>query len=276
MKNVSYCALLVREVAKPFYSFLNQRTPQVLWVSKIRILRHFGQGLFKCSSLKYVLFSKERDTFTYNLENYESLANELATYFGTTPAHQFFFIQELVEGIRCGESKTYNIRRSRIGRHLLIYCVIRNVQPDLVIELGCKDGLGSLCILFALEKNSKGVLESVDIDPNSGKLLSGITSLRLQHTISDSIDFLKSFSGTFENVLAISDSVCDDSHIKKEYELASKIAKKIFYFQHNLGWSNLLPSRGPESKVLFFQEVSDHFFYGGRGSYIGEKRHDGK
>jgi hypothetical protein len=52
------------------------------------------------------------------------------------------------------------------------YAVVRALKPQLIVETGIKQGLGSLVLLAALERNAgeggSGRLISFDIDPFSG------------------------------------------------------------------------------------------------------------
>ena len=54
---------------------------------------------------------------------------------------------------------------------LLVYLMVRVFNPDTVLETGVANGVSSYYILNALNRNSKGTLYSVDVNPDVGGLL---------------------------------------------------------------------------------------------------------
>jgi predicted O-methyltransferase YrrM len=54
-----------------------------------------------------------------------------------------------------------------------LYLLTRLLQPEIVLETGVADGHSSFFFLKALERNGRGTLHSVDIDPSAGGLVSG-------------------------------------------------------------------------------------------------------
>lgn len=73
------------------------------------------------------------------------------------------------------------------GKRLAWYALVRLLEPSLVVETGVHDGLGSLLLLRALERNGGGGrLVSFDINPTAGWLVSaearGAWELRIEST----------------------------------------------------------------------------------------------
>ncbi|ACR41605.1 O-methyltransferase [Saccharolobus islandicus] len=54
----------------------------------------------------------------------------------------------------------------------LIYCLIREIKPQLVIETGVANGISTFLILNAIMKNGNGKLYSIDISKDVGVILS--------------------------------------------------------------------------------------------------------
>ncbi len=66
-------------------------------------------------------------------------------------------------------------RQPPLGKRLGWYALARLTRPHLIIETGVHDGLGSLVLLRALERNAQrgadGVLVSFDVNPAAGWLV---------------------------------------------------------------------------------------------------------
>ena len=57
---------------------------------------------------------------------------------------------------------------ARILASSVIYCVVRALKPEVVIETGVSNGVSTYYILSALERNDCGVLYSIDIEETLG------------------------------------------------------------------------------------------------------------
>jgi predicted O-methyltransferase YrrM len=49
--------------------------------------------------------------------------------------------------------------------HMALYCIVRAVQPEIMVETGVASGISSAFILRALRDNQKGRLFSIDLPP---------------------------------------------------------------------------------------------------------------
>lgn len=259
---------MFKRVLKVIYLELSFRFPQLLVLQKIRILKSRNVNIWSLISFKYILVGTELDTFSYNLRNINELAHLLSEYFSTEKNLQMDILNELVDS--AAQSKNYfsGLHEKKIGRYLFSYGMIRNIKPDLVIELGTKHGLGSICILQAIQRNNSGKLVSADVDMKSSNLTKNKQFANYDHSYIESVELLKNLKSKSETIFVISDSLCDDSYIKSEFKLCTTLARNRIYFQYNLGWSTLFD--GENVRVLEFTEVSDHFFYPGRTSRIYE------
>lgn len=54
---------------------------------------------------------------------------------------------------------------SQYGWREFLYLVVRAIRPNIMIETGSFDGLGTAVILLAMDKNNRGVLYTIDL-PN--------------------------------------------------------------------------------------------------------------
>jgi hypothetical protein len=163
------------------------------WIAKLKILRHYaGRGQSTAlERLLYVLWDPELDNFTYEIANEDELAAFVAQGTGVAAEQARAYIAELQD-----DAELRRLLRSRMGarwdrkntphygRRLGWYAIARAVGPELIVETGIHDGLGSALLLRALERNAAegraGRLVSVDIDPAAGWLVDDSLRARWQ------------------------------------------------------------------------------------------------
>jgi predicted O-methyltransferase YrrM len=151
------------------------------WLSKAASVRQVGAPLAR--NLGFVLADPEPANFTYELANEGELASWVAEVVGCEPAT----VSELFAEVRGDAELAARLRRATarhwlwtkpappFGKRLAWYAIVRVARPGLVIETGVHDGLGSLLLLRALERNAaggvRGRLVSFDINPTAGWLV---------------------------------------------------------------------------------------------------------
>jgi len=133
---------------------------------------------------KYLLIDPELDNFTYDLSNQDELVrflaeslhrdrDEIANY-ATEVANDLAF-QRLVRK-RLQTRRWDRKQRPHFGRRIGWYVVARALAPHVIVETGIHDGLGSVLLLRALERNTAegrtGRLISFDVNPRAGWLVS--------------------------------------------------------------------------------------------------------
>jgi hypothetical protein len=135
-------------------------------------------------NLAYIVLDPEIDNFTYDLGNVEDLVRFLADRLGADPAEVERYVREplgdreLLSSLRARTRWRFWVkRRPRFGRRLGWYAIARLTLPDVIVETGIHDGLGSTLLLRALELNSRehaveGELISFDPRPEAGWLVS--------------------------------------------------------------------------------------------------------
>ena len=146
------------------------------WLSKAASVRRVGAPLL--GNLRFVLADPEPANFTYELANEGELASWVAEVVGCEPSRA----AELFAEVRDDAELAARLRRATarhwlwskpsppFGKRVAWYAIVRLTQPALVIETGVHDGLGSLLLLRALERNAEGRLVSFDINPTAGWL----------------------------------------------------------------------------------------------------------
>ena len=165
------------------------RLSRLRWVRKARIARTYGASLRRdpLTVLGFVLLDPEVDTFTYDLANEHELVNVTARALGIAPQRVAERFDEARKDPVLGPGLARRVRwrfdfkrRVRFGRRYAWYAIARELKPAVVVETGIKDGLGSVLLLRALQRNaaegSPGRLISFDLYPDKGWL--GAEALR--------------------------------------------------------------------------------------------------
>jgi hypothetical protein len=174
--------LLPTPIAGPLHRAFDAVAPhagRLRWATKARTLRQYRGSLLKDPALsaRYVLLDPEIDNFTYDLANLDELAEFLAEATGAPRDRVDGLLREaemdpLLQRPEPLRRRLDRKRRPRYGRRLGWYVLARLQQPAVIVETGIHDGLGSLLLLRALERNAAeghpGELLSFDIDPQTG------------------------------------------------------------------------------------------------------------
>jgi hypothetical protein len=147
------------------------------WVAKARVLRMYGAPVRR--HLRYLAVGAEIDNFTYELANEGDLADFLVRVFDIDRQRAVDLLQEakrdelLARRLAAATRRRWWTKSSPpFGRRLGWYAIVRLVKPELVVETGIHDGLGSLILVRALERNAEegvhGRLVGFDIYPRAG------------------------------------------------------------------------------------------------------------
>ncbi len=153
------------------------------WFTKHRLMR--GSGLWRVdpfAAAGYLLLDPEIESFSYELANEHELIEIVSAAMGVDAATVATYCAEAHTDPELNALLSARVRwrpetkrRMPLGLRTLWYVLVRVRRPKLVIETGVLQGLGSLTILAALERNaaegSPGRLISVDTDPAAGWLV---------------------------------------------------------------------------------------------------------
>ncbi len=132
--------------------------------------------------LRFVLLDPETHSYTYDLDNEVELADYLAAVTQAPRERIAGYLAEARADPELNQRVSARVRwridskrRLPLGNRLLWYGLVRAVKPRTVVETGVHDGLGSLVVLRALERNAAegaaGELISLDFDPDAGWLV---------------------------------------------------------------------------------------------------------
>jgi hypothetical protein len=162
-----------------------RRLGRVRWLTKAEVIRRRG-GWWRTHpfrALAYIAWDPEVDTFTYDIENEAELVGCLAKVLAAPEERLREHLAELRHEPELNERLDQEVRRrpafkrrQRLAaHHLAAWLIIRETKPQVVVETGILDGLGSRTMLAALQLNEAegagGLLVSFDILPNAGSLV---------------------------------------------------------------------------------------------------------
>ena len=135
-------------------------------------------------SLDWLVRSRETTNYTYDLDslNVDQLCWFVAAVTGAEIGQVRAWTQELEKDEDLVDQMTRRLasnpfrrvcaKEPHWARRLGWYAIVRAAEPDHVVETGTHLGLGSCVIAAALLKNGHGRLTTIDIDPDSGYLIS--------------------------------------------------------------------------------------------------------
>ncbi len=245
------------------------------WISKAKEVRSVGAPLR--GNLRFVLSDPEPTNFTFELANEDQLVEWVADACGATPPEIARLLAEaradveLAERVRSATAGRWwwTKRCPPFGKRLAWYAFARALKPGLIIETGVHDGLGSMLLLRALERNRdearEGRLVSFDVNPRAGWLVGAhpLWELRVESSRVglDAVLRERGPVGIF-----IHDSLHTYEHERFEFELAaSSLASGGLLLTDNAHGTRALAdvcqSRGLRYRE-FHSLARDHFYPG--------------
>jgi hypothetical protein len=231
-------------------------------------------------NLRFVLTDPEPANFTYELANQDELGEWAAAVCGCEPGRADALIAEaqtdaeLASRLRQATAghRWWSKPAPPFGKRLAWYAIARTVKPQLAIETGVHDGLGSLLLLRALERNqaegAPGRLVSFDVNPAAGWLVQPrqhpLWELRIEPATTGLPEVLAAAPPL--GVL-IHDSLHTYENERAEFELAvPHLAENGVLISDNAHGTRALPDVCSDHGLLYaeFHERSrDHFYPGG-------------
>jgi hypothetical protein len=251
-----------------------RRLGRVRWFTKLRVLRRSGASPLRW--WRYLLFDPEVDSFTYAIANRAEVAAALARVLPQT--------QDDVE--RCLEETDSDqiLRRAlrqpwrhalwskRVpeprGYHQACWAITRLTKPSCVVETGILEGMGSVVILAALERNAteghEGELISFDVMPGAGALVPPWLRRRWSPVYVDAVSRLDEAIGSRRIGFLTSDSLPDASQIRRELEAGLRHRDEQFIASTT--WGSLDLDWPTDEIVTFTEQPVDHFYGGMTGA----------
>jgi len=161
------------------------------------VARYNGRQL--ATSAQWLARSREHTNYTYDLAplNLSHLAWFVADVASTSVGQARAMIDEigsnaeLVGHLRAAAAGSP--RRGltdldvRLGRRVGWYALVRLLKPDQVVETGTDKGLGTCVLAAAILANGTGRVTTVDINPDSGSLITAPYSDVVDRRLGDSV-----------------------------------------------------------------------------------------
>ncbi len=224
-------------------------------------------------SLRYLLHGRETDNFTYPIGNREELIDFVSGIAEAPRNRVAGYFAELEE-----DSTLLSWLRDRLatrkdrpsephyGRRIVWYALARLSRPQLIVETGVHDGLGSAVLLRALDQNGTGRLCGMDIKPGSGWMIPANLRGRFDFKLGPSLTSISALEGPVDMFLADSDHRYE--YERAEYEAVSpKLASTATLISDTAQDGNALRdfATARQRQFSFCREVSQKHWYPGAG-----------
>jgi Methyltransferase domain len=229
-------------------------------------------------SARWLVRSREHTNFTYDLteRNQEHLAWWVANLAGADVDEVRGFMGELVDDAdlkaHIRQATMHSDRRGladrdvRFGRRVGWYALTRALQPEHIVETGTDKGLGSCVFAAALLRNGHGRVTTVDVNPDSGYLITGRYASVVDRVMGDSIDVLRSGSTPVD--LFLHDSWHTFEHESGELAaVAPRLSHGAMVLSDNAHESDALLRWAEQSgrRFTFFREEPSGHWWPGDG-----------
>jgi predicted O-methyltransferase YrrM len=151
------------------------------WLHKARVVRQYDVNLLH--NARFVLLDPEPHNFTWEVDNRGELEAWVSEVSGCDAETARRLVQEAEDDavlnarLRSATKGRWLWTKARppFGKRFGWYALARVLHPRLIVETGVHDGLGSLLLLRALERNAEegyeGRLISFDVNPAAGWLV---------------------------------------------------------------------------------------------------------
>lgn len=247
--------------------------------AKVWAVRTYARAMLKHPgrALSFVLFDPELDNYTYALENLDELGEFLARLFGWPRDAVDAAIHELEDDdtLRAALNTRLCARPDRkpvalYGRRAGWYVMARLLRPQVIVETGVHDGLGSTVFLQALHRNRldghPGQLYGIDINPQAGWLIPDHLRDQFTLVVEDSATALATIGYDSPVDLFIHDSDHRYAHEMNEFDLiAPSLSPQAVVLSDNshatTTLSDFSASHG-RSYAFWKERPKDHFYPG--------------
>jgi predicted O-methyltransferase YrrM len=229
------------------------------------------------NSARWLLRSREHTNFTYNLTplSREHLIWFIATVADRPVAEIRAYFEEvesdhrLIGHIQNATAASDRRRLAdsdvRFGRRVGWYALIRALRPAHVVETGTDKGLGSCVFAAAVLRNGGGRVTTIDVNPDSGYLISGEYETVIDRRIGDSLRVL----GRLDDVsVFLHDSLHTRDHENAELAaVGPRLTEQAVILSDNAHCTDALSSWAEQTgrRFLFFREQPHDHWYPGAG-----------
>jgi len=188
------------------------------------VVRTYGDSARKhpLTALRYLVAGDETSNFTYEIANRDELARVVADALGAPPAE----IRSLIAEADADAELRRRLRgHTLFGRRLGWYAALRWSKPELAVETGTADGLGTALLARAIERNveegAQSHLLSFDVVPTAGQLLDDHLRQFATLIAGDAVDTLPRALEGRRIGYFVHDSLHTYEHERAELELAT-------------------------------------------------------
>lgn len=257
-----------------------RRLSRARWLAKRRVLADQGPRGWERPgrALRFLLLDPEIDSFNYRIANEADLALRLGTLLETPPdavAASFAEAHEdpvLTDGLaqRLRFRPDHRHRPPLNGKNLAAWAIVRLRRPELVVESGVLDGMGSTVLLRALERNAQeggpdGRLLSFDVMPGAGWVVPQALRARWELTIEPTAEALpRALAGRTIDVMDF-EALPRREPFLEETAVALAHGRPGMALMSSYGYTEVLDEVAERTggRSLRFQERSiDHVFAG--------------
>lgn len=187
----------------PGFRLAWRKLSRLRWLAKLGVVRYSKSRVLDRHSLRYILWDPEVESHTYEATNVEELAQFCAHSFGFDLEDARRWIEEtrtepeLTTRLRERTKRRFDYKtQPPIAQRLLWWVVVRGLRPRFVVETGVYDGLGTIVLLAALERNAQeggpdARLVGIDSDPNAGWLVPENLTHRWEKVVGMTTDVLE-------------------------------------------------------------------------------------
>lgn len=269
-----------------------RRVSRLRWITKYRIVRRSGVRLGDNPgrNLRYVLWDPEVESHSYAVDNEAELAVFVADFLSVSVAEVARHLNETKDDPELNDRLARRTRwrfdtktAPEPANRLLWYALARSLKPRLIVEAGVYQGLGSLILLRALERNAeegvRGELLSIDLDPGAGWIVEPRLTARWRRVVGTTAEVLeRELEGRSVDML-IHDTPHTYENAKLEFDLAlSHAADRLVLVDSSGGKTPALEETCAKSRGTrrhFRERPRDHF-YPTSGSEVGLIQQDGE
>ena len=257
------------------------------WLRENRLARtawktNVVYGYFKRdikNGIGYIVHPNELTNYTYDIGdlNKKHLSGFVSAITGDSIAETEKYIRELEsddqlrDHVRKSQRYDSRYREPKYGGRLGWYALVRALKPNLVVESGVDDGLGTCVISAALMRNGQqgvqGRVHGIDIDPKAGTLYSPPYSNYGEITHSPTVPVLEDLKEDID--VFIHDSSHEEEHIEAELDAISENLSGdsilISDAAHHLDTLYEYSRRNDRYFLFFREEPASHWYRGGFG-----------
>jgi hypothetical protein len=201
-----------------------------------------------------VLWDPETESYSYELTNQQEVLRGIAEVLGSTYEELAGYAAEIPGDPEFNDRLARHLRwrvdvkhRPALGHRLGWYVIARALKPALIVETGIYNGLGSLTLLRALERNARegasGELLSFDIDPAAGFIVRDELRGRWSRHVGSTRDLLAPALAGREVGMMTQDTPHEEENQRFEFGLAlAHRAPTLVLLDGSGGWAPTLPA----------------------------------